>query len=117
MKATRKVSTRSRHQRVRRKVQGTPERPRLAVFRSNQHIYAQIIDDAQQHTLVAASTLEAAVKRNSAPEPPVPPPAMWASSWRNGPWRKGFAPLYSIVEVTSSMAASRPLPRLLAALV
>jgi len=62
MKTTRKEATRSRHQRVRRKVIGTPERPRLAVFRSNQHIYAQIIDDAQHHTLAAASTVETAIK-------------------------------------------------------
>ena len=62
MKATRKASTRNRHRRVRRKVEGTADRPRLAVFRSNQHIYAQIIDDGKQHTLVAASTLEADVK-------------------------------------------------------
>ncbi len=47
-----------RHKRVRKKVFGTPERPRLAVFRSNKHIYAQIIDDVKGHTLVAASTLD-----------------------------------------------------------
>jgi large subunit ribosomal protein L18 len=60
---TRKQATRSRHRRVRRKVSGTAEQPRLAVFRSNQHIYAQVIDDVQQHTLAAASSLDAAVKK------------------------------------------------------
>lgn len=62
MKASRKELTRRRHARIRRRVFGTPERPRLAVFRSNQHIYAQIIDDTAHHTLVAASTLEAEIK-------------------------------------------------------
>ena len=47
-----------RHQRVRSKVSGTPERPRLNVFRSNANIYAQIIDDVAGKTLVSASTLE-----------------------------------------------------------
>lgn len=62
MKLSRKESTRRRHARVRRRVQGTSERPRLAVFRSNQHIYVQVIDDTQHHTIVAASTLEADLK-------------------------------------------------------
>ena len=58
MKTTRRESTRRRHSRVRRRVKGTSERPRLAVFRSNQHIYAQIIDDTQHQTLASASTLD-----------------------------------------------------------
>jgi large subunit ribosomal protein L18 len=46
------------HARIRRRVHGSQERPRLAVFRSVKHIYAQLIDDAQGHTLVAASSNE-----------------------------------------------------------
>ena len=46
-----------KHKRIRNRLSGTPERPRLAVFRSNNHMYAQIIDDKAGNTLVAASTL------------------------------------------------------------
>jgi large subunit ribosomal protein L18 len=51
-----------RHLKARKKIQGTPERPRLNVYRSSKHIYAQIIDDAAGHTLVSASTLDQDVK-------------------------------------------------------
>ena len=51
-----------KHKRIRNRFSGTAERPRLAVFRSNNHMYAQIIDDTVGNTLVAASTLEKAVK-------------------------------------------------------
>lgn len=57
------VKTRSemrvvRHKRIRKHLKGTAERPRLAVFRSQKHIYAQLIDDSTGHTLAAASTVE-----------------------------------------------------------
>ena len=51
-----------KHSRLRNSLSGTPERPRLSVFRSNNHMYAQIIDDTVGNTLVAASTLEKDVK-------------------------------------------------------
>ena len=51
-----------KHERMRNRFAGTAERPRLAVFRSNNHMYAQIIDDSVGNTLVAASTVEKAVK-------------------------------------------------------
>ena len=51
-----------KHKRMRYSLSGTSERPRLAVFRSNNHMYAQIIDDTVGNTLVAASTLEKDVK-------------------------------------------------------
>ena len=50
------------HQRIRKKLSGTDSRPRLCVFRSNKHIYAQIVDDAKGTTITAASTLDAATK-------------------------------------------------------
>jgi large subunit ribosomal protein L18 len=54
-----------RHVRVRAKVNGTPSRPRLNVFRSSAHIYAQVIDDLAGHTLVAASDLEAEIRERA----------------------------------------------------
>jgi large subunit ribosomal protein L18 len=53
------------HRRIRRKVSGTAEKPRLAIFRSLNHIYAQVIDDEHGHTLASASTLEKDLKGNT----------------------------------------------------
>ncbi len=61
-KPSRAVARAKRHYRLRNNISGTAERPRLAVFRSNMHIYAQIIDDTVGNTICAASTLEADVK-------------------------------------------------------
>ena len=65
MRGTRTEARRRRHYRVRRKIHGTPERPRLAVFRSNRYIYAQVIDDEAGHTLAAASSQEPALRDRS----------------------------------------------------
>ena len=51
-----------KHMRIRNRFSGTAERPRLAVFRSNNHVYAQVIDDVNGNTLVSASTLEKDIK-------------------------------------------------------
>ena len=61
-KQSRSEIRRKKHYRLRNRFAGTAERPRLAVFRSNNHMYAQIIDDTVGHTLVAASTVEKEVK-------------------------------------------------------
>ncbi|MBV9489308.1 MAG: 50S ribosomal protein L18, partial [Verrucomicrobia bacterium] len=53
-----------RHRRIRKRVTGTPERPRLCVHFSGQHIYAQVVDDSVGRTLTAASTVESAVRAN-----------------------------------------------------
>lgn len=58
----RRVARLRRHRRVRKHLVGTPERPRLDVFRSLRHIYAQVIDDHQGHTLVSASTIDPEVE-------------------------------------------------------
>ena len=61
-KKSRQVVRENKHRRMRNRFSGTPERPRLAVFRSNNHMYAQIIDDTVGKTLAAASTVEKDVK-------------------------------------------------------
>jgi large subunit ribosomal protein L18 len=54
-----------RHERVRKRVSGTASRPRLCVFRSLNHIYAQVVDDGSGHTIACASTLDADIKSGS----------------------------------------------------
>ena len=64
--SNRKLERTRRHKRVRTKVSGTAERPRLCVFRSNSNLYVQVIDDAKGNTLVSASTLDKEVKTKHA---------------------------------------------------
>lgn len=61
-KESRNIARKRRHLRVRKKIFGTEERPRLCVYKSEKHIYAQIINDEEGHTLVAASTLDPAIR-------------------------------------------------------
>lgn len=63
--ADRGAARRKRHARIRLRLAGTPERPRLAVFRSIEQIYAQVIDDTTGHTLASASSLEATLRAAS----------------------------------------------------
>ena len=65
-KKSRSVVRQTKHRRLRNTLAGTAERPRLAVFRSNNHMYVQVIDDACGNTLVSASTLDADVKADLA---------------------------------------------------
>lgn len=68
MKRTKKQSRQRIHLRVRKKVSGTTERPRLSVFRSNKAIYCQIIDDLKGHTLAAANSFENGVAKGNKTE-------------------------------------------------
>ena len=61
---SRKQQTQKRHRRLRRHLNGSATRPRLAVFRSNNHIYAQVIDDDAQSTLCSASTVDKELRTN-----------------------------------------------------
>ena len=65
MKGSRKDARTRRHARVRKGVRGTTERPRLAVYRSNRYIYAQVIDDIEGRTLAAASSQEADLRKEN----------------------------------------------------
>ena len=64
-KLSRKLQTQKRHKRLRRYIIGNETRPRLAVFRSNNHIYAQVIDDNAQQTICSASTVDKELKEDS----------------------------------------------------
>ena len=64
-KISRKLQTQKRHKRLRRYIIGDEQRPRLAVFRSNNHIYAQLIDDNAQQTICSASTVDKELKGDS----------------------------------------------------
>ena len=64
-KLSRKLQTQKRHRRLRRFLIGDETRPRLSVFRSNNHIYAQVIDDNSRSTLCAASTIDKELKEKS----------------------------------------------------
>ena len=61
---SRKLQTQKRHKRLRRHLNGTQDRPRLAVYRSNNHIYAQVIDDDSKSTICAASTVDKDLRNN-----------------------------------------------------
>ena len=63
-KNTRRAARLRRHRRIRKRVIGTTQRPRLAVYRSSQHIYAQVIDDRAGHTLASASDLDPSLREN-----------------------------------------------------
>jgi large subunit ribosomal protein L18 len=70
-KKSRNEARKKRHLRIRNRVQGTAQRPRLCVFRSLKHIYAQVVDDSRGHTLAAASTLDPALRGGMATLPKV----------------------------------------------
>lgn len=62
-KKSKKTATRKRHFRIRKKISGTSGVPRLSLYKSNRHIYAQLIDDSEARTLVSSSTVQPALKK------------------------------------------------------
>ena len=72
--AMRIVGRERRKLRIRRKLSGTSQKPRLTVFRSSKHIYAQVVDDVAGKTLAHASTLTKTVKSSTSAKPPSPTP-------------------------------------------
>ena len=71
-KADRRIIRNRIHLRIRKKIAGTPERPRLSVFFSGKHVYAQIIEDAAGHTLAAANTTEADFRKEKTTRANIP---------------------------------------------
>ena len=63
-KNSKKNRTRKRHFRIRNKVVGTKERPRLSIYKSNKHIYVQLINDIESRTLLSSSTLQSTIKKD-----------------------------------------------------
>ena len=102
---------RRRQHRVRKRLFGTPERPRLAVFRSSKHIYAQVINDQSGTTLVSASTLDPEIKAQVKYGGNKAAAAWSARPSPSGPRRPVLTRFALTAEATSTMVASRPWPR------
>lgn len=64
IKTAKKERTKKRHIRIRNRIVGTQDRPRLSIYKSNKHIYAQIIDDIKAHTILSCSTLTPSLKKD-----------------------------------------------------
>ena len=98
-----------RHKRVRAKLSGTPERPRLNVFRSEKNIYAQVIDDVAGNTLVSASSLDKEIEgildALALTAATRLPPAPWASWWPSAARPRASTRSCSTAAVTCTMAA------------
>ena len=97
-----------RHKRVRGKISGTPERPRLNVFRSNTNIYAQVIDDVTGKTLVSASSLEKGFEGKGS-DCEAAKKVAWLS--RSAPRPPALRPSCLTAAATCTTAACRPWPR------
>src|SRR5260370_28980913 len=80
-----------RHERVRKTVTGTSERPRLAVYRSLNHIYAQVIDDTAGHTVAAASDQDAEVRKESTKKKKTDVAGLPGARLRHPPKEKGLS--------------------------
>lgn len=96
-----------RHRRVRKKVFGTPERPRLCVFRSLKEIYAQVIDDEAGHTLVAASSIDHELREKLQGMTKTEKARLVGELVAVGPLRRAFDRLYSTAAASSILAGLR----------
>ena len=107
-KPSRAAARKKRHYRIRNHVKGTAMRPRLAVFRSNKHMYAQIIDDVAHHTLVAASTMESEIASTLEHTDTVAAAAAVGEAIAKKAVEKVSQKLYSTVAVSFTTAKSKP---------
>ena len=103
-KVSRATVRQKKHRRMRNNIAGTAERPRLAVFRSNNHMYAQIIDDSKGHTLLAASTLDKDVKANLEKTNDVAAASYLGSVIGRKPWMQALPKWYLTAAAISTRA-------------
>lgn len=96
-----------KHARVRKKIQGTPDIPRLNVFRSLVEIYAQLIDDESGHTIVSASSLDHDLRTQMKGLKKTSKPTLWASHWLSVQGMKEFARLCLTVVAIDTLVASK----------
>ena len=106
-KPDRKLTREKRHMRIRSRLAGSSERPRLCVYRSNKHIYAQIVDDSTAKTLAFAGTLDPELKGKLPKTWDREAPRAWGSSLPNAPKIKASKASSSIAAATFITVASR----------
>jgi len=100
-----------RHKRVRSKISGTPDRPRLNVFRSERHIYAQVIDDTTGHTMCSASSVEKAFESSGSNKEAARKVGDLPILLLSALFPRALTPLYSTAADISTTGASKSLQK------